>query len=65
MKKIIFIAAALCLFAAGAQAQNFKKTQKQQEAGIKAAKKKGRISEREYQKLMEEQSTIKKHHRTR
>ena len=59
MKSIIITAAILCACSVGAYAQNFKKDQLAQERTIKAAQKKHRISDREYEKLMKEQYAIK------
>lgn len=61
MKKLYFI---LTLFIGlgvsfSANAQNFKAKQKSQERTIKAAYKSGKITEREYYKLMDEQEAIK------
>jgi hypothetical protein len=61
MKKLYFI---LTLFiglglSVSANAQNFKAKQKSQERTIKAAYKSGKITEREYYKLMDEQEAIK------
>lgn len=55
----LFILACLLSMGAHAQSQSFKKTQQKQEAAIKAAKKKKRVTDLEYQKLMKEQSVIK------
>lgn len=59
MKKLyIFLIVVLGLsFNAGAQ--NFKAKQKSQERTIKAAYKSGKVTEREYYKLMDEQEAIK------
>ena len=48
-----------CLFSIPLHAQNFKKEQQSQERTIKAAQRKHRISDREYEKLMREQYAIK------
>ena len=51
----------LCIamaFAAGAQEPNFKRKQQSQEKTIKAAQRSHKISDREYEKLMKEQSLI-------
>jgi septal ring factor EnvC (AmiA/AmiB activator) len=61
VKKIRFLmlmAAALCC-ALTAGAQNFKATQRSQEKTIKAAHKCGKVTQREYEKLIEEQELIK------
>lgn len=46
-------------FSLNANAQNFKSKQKSQERIIKTTYKKGKITEREYYKLMDEQEAIK------
>lgn len=61
MKKLALLSLSFCLLGLGAQAQakELKKSQQKQEASIKSAKKKGRVTDREYEKLMEEQESIK------
>ena len=61
MKKlyILTMLAAGLICALPAHAQNFKAKQKSQEKIIKAAFKGGKITEREYYKLMDEQEAIK------
>lgn len=61
MKKASLLFLFACLLATGAYAQatGFNKTQQKQEAAIKTAKKKKRITELEYQKLIKEQEVIK------
>ncbi|HRO41985.1 MAG TPA: hypothetical protein PL009_04090 [Flavipsychrobacter sp.] len=59
MKKLyflLFFSLGLCL---NANAQNFKGKQKSQERTIKAAFKSGKVTEREYYKLLDEQEAIK------
>ena len=46
-------------FGLTAEAQNFKSKQKSQEKTIKSAYKSGKITEREYYKLLDEQELIK------
>lgn len=60
MKKLTLITIFFSLFfSISAYAQNFKAKQASQERTIKTAYKKGRITEREYQKLLDEQDIIK------
>lgn len=62
MKKLYFL---LLLFIGvglsfNAKSQNFKAKQKSQERTIKSAHRNGKITDREYYKLMDEQKAIKK-----
>ncbi len=59
MKKLYLVFIALLAISFQASAQNFKSKQKQQERVIKSAYKRGKITEREYYKLMDEQEKIK------
>jgi len=59
MKKLYFFILFGLLFSLNARAQDFYAKQKSQEKIIKAAYKKGKVTEREYYKLMEEQEKIK------
>ncbi len=61
MKKLSFFLILISGLAFGckAQAQNFKAKQRSQEKVIKSAYKSGKITAREYDKLMHEQATIK------
>jgi len=59
MKKIIFFIIILLAVSPITHAQNFKAQQRSQEKLIKTTYKKGRITEREYYKLMQEQELIK------
>lgn len=58
-KRSIFGLICCLLFSITVYAQNFKAKQASQERTIKTAYKKGKITEREYQKLMDEQDVIK------
>jgi hypothetical protein len=66
MKKIVMSLLVLLFASQIGFAQNFKAQQRSQEKLIKTAYKKGRITEREYYKLMREQDiiaeTIEKYH---
>lgn len=56
----VFFMAAFCIgLTVPGHAQNFYKVQRQQKANIQAAYRKGRLTEKEYYKLMEEQETIR------
>lgn len=60
MKKFSLLSILFCLlFSIAAYAQNFRAKQASQERTIRIAYKKGKITEREYQKLMDEQDVIK------
>ena len=59
MKKKIALLVTCLLLTIAASAQNFKAAQKQQERAIKAAYKGKKVTENEYNKLMNEQETIK------
>lgn len=58
MKKTMIVLLALAL-ALPAAAQNFRSRQKAQERTIRAAYKRGRVTAREYEKLMREQQIIR------
>lgn len=57
-RKTILLFAVFIMTGIGGFSQNFTKTMNQQKAAIKAAYKKGRITQREYGKLMDEQQDI-------
>ena len=61
MKKLYFIFLVLIglFLVLPAEAQNFKAKQQAQERTIRVAYKRGKITEREYQKLLDEQTSIK------
>lgn len=59
MKKVWVIVLALIIIAQVAHAQDFKAKQKEQEKAIKAAHKAKKITDLEYEKLMQEQEIIK------
>jgi len=61
MKKLFFLVILFVGMGFGltAEAQNFKSKQKSQEKTIKSAYKSGKITEREYYKLLDEQELIK------
>lgn len=61
MKKLFFLVILFLGMGFGltAEAQNFKSKQKSQEKTIKSAYKSGKITEREYYKLLDEQELIK------
>lgn len=61
MKKLYFIFLVLIglFLVTPAEAQNFKAKQQAQERTIRVAHKKGKITDREYEKLMDEQMAIK------
>lgn len=59
MKKNIFLVLLLLGMSQLSYSQNFRTQQKSQEKAIKAAYKKGRVTEVEYEKLMKEQYVIK------
>lgn len=61
MKKFYLITVVIvaAFFSVSANAQNFKAKQKSQERTIKAAFKSGKITEREYYKLLDEQQLIR------
>ena len=61
MKKLFFLVILFVGmgFSLTAEAQNFKSKQKSQEKTIKSAYKSGKITEREYYKLLDEQELIK------
>jgi hypothetical protein len=58
LRYLIIFAITVC-FALPAAAQDFGRQQQGQERLIQAARKRGRIPEKEYQKLMKEQATIR------
>ena len=61
MKQIttIMLAAIFTCFSIAAHAQNFKAQQQSQERTIKTARKKGKVTPNEYEKLMREQDIIR------
>jgi len=59
MKKLYILLLIILVSSLETNAQNFKAKQKSQERTIKAAFKGGKVTEREYEKLMEEQAAIK------
>jgi len=62
MKKVLFILTLFVglAFSINVNAQNFKSKQRSQERIIKVTYKRGKVTEREYYKLMDEQDAIKK-----
>ena len=56
---LIALTCTICLFSSTVQAQNFKAKQKEQEKTIKSAYKAKKITQNEYEKLIDEQQVIK------
>ncbi len=60
MQRVLVILAVMLCIVAPAAAQNFSSQQRGQERLIKSARKRGRITAKEYEKLMNEQATIRR-----